>query len=73
MNNSPFSGIPVGRMVTAGAVLGVLGIVLFIILWTSFGSAGMSQLPRLLLSMCIPPAVIAVIVGVYVLFFRPKR
>jgi hypothetical protein len=34
------------------------------------GGAGVETFPRLILSLCIPPAVIALIVGAFILFAR---
>jgi len=48
-------------------ILSVLGIALFGGLWVVLGDAGMSAFPRLFISMCIPPALIALIVGGYFL------
>ncbi len=54
-----------------GAVLGVLAIILFIVLWIGLGQLGLAQAPRLFGAMCIPPAVIAGILGAYLLIVRP--
>lgn len=54
------------------AVLALLGILLFAILWQSLGAWGVANLPRLVISVCLPPAVIALIVGVYFLVFRAR-
>ena len=60
------------RALIAGAVLAGLGIALFAVLWTLLGSQGVNQAARLLLSLCIPPAVIAAVLGVYLLLTRPE-
>lgn len=67
---NPFGGLPVSRVVAAGAALAILGIALFIGMWVVLGNAGVDQAPRLFASMCVPPGVIALILGVYVLFSR---
>jgi lipopolysaccharide export LptBFGC system permease protein LptF len=56
----------------AVALLAVLGIGLFVLLWQGLGSAGVANAPRLLVSMCLPPAIIAIMVGVYFLAFRAR-
>lgn len=48
-----------------GVALAVFGIVAFVILWNVFGSAGWENAPRLLASLCLPPLLIAGIMGVY--------
>ena len=60
------------RIAVVGAVLALLGVALFLIIWVTMGSAGVEQLPRLVVSVCLPPAIIAAILGVYVLV-RPNR
>lgn len=67
---NPFDSSTVRRMVIAGAVLAVGGIILFVVLWLGLGSAGIQQFPRLILSMCIPPAIIALVLGGYFLVSR---
>ncbi len=59
------------RALLAGAALAVLGITLFIALWAALGSQGVDQTARLLLSLCIPPAVIAAALGGYFLLAQP--
>jgi hypothetical protein len=54
-----------------GAVLGVLAIVLFVILWVVLGQLGLEPLARLFGAICIPPAVIAGLMGAYILWARP--
>lgn len=49
----------------------MLGIGLFVLLWVVLGSLEVGQIARLLLSLCIPPAVIAAIVGAYFLLVQP--
>ncbi|MCA0453557.1 MAG: hypothetical protein LCI00_06255 [Chloroflexi bacterium] len=61
------------RAGVAGALLAVFGIVLFIVLWVLLGSAQVASLPRLFTSLCVPPAVIAAIIGAYILIKRPHK
>jgi lipopolysaccharide export LptBFGC system permease protein LptF len=58
------------RVALVGALLSVLGIGLFVLLWVVLGSAGVANAPRLFAAMCIPPLVIGVIVGAYALYMR---
>ena len=55
-----------------GLVLGVLAIILFVVLWLVLGSLNVSQFPRLMVSLCLPPAIIAALIGVYMLFGRSR-
>lgn len=48
-----------------GAVLAAGGVGLFLLLWNIF--SGMGELPRVVLSLCLPPAMMAVLVGGYFL------
>ena len=56
----------------AVALLVVGGIGLFVLLWQGMGAAGVANAPRLLVSICLPPAIVAIIVGVYFLVFRAR-
>lgn len=67
---NPFKGL--SRAGIAGAILGVVGIVLFLACWAALGQAGMQQLPRLLLSLCIPPLLIGIGILVYALISRSR-
>ena len=48
-------------------ILAILGIAIFIGVWVGLGDMGVSPFPRLFAAMCIPPAVISLIVGVFFL------
>ncbi len=69
---SPLNGSNLTRAGVAGAVLAVLAIVLFIVLWVVLGSFKMDAMARLFASLCIPPAILAGIMGVYILTRKPK-
>ncbi len=75
MSNSPppMNKSNLTRAGIAGIGLAILGIVLFIVLWVVLGSAQMGNFPRLFASLCVPPAVIAGIIGAYVLIKRPYK
>ncbi|MBE2269082.1 MAG: hypothetical protein IAE80_12695 [Anaerolinea sp.] len=73
MSNTPLNGNNLPRIAIAGAVLAVVGIGLFLLLWVLMGSMGVSSLPRLIVSLCIPPAIIAAIIGVYILVTRSRQ
>lgn len=58
------------RASIVGVALAIGGIILFVVLWVVLGNAGVDQFARLLMSMCIPPALMAALVGGYFLFGR---
>jgi hypothetical protein len=70
---SPLNRSSLTRALMAGAALAVLGIALFAGLWVVLGSQGVDQAARLLLSLCIPPAIIAALLGAYFLLAQPGR
>jgi lipopolysaccharide export LptBFGC system permease protein LptF len=61
------------RFLIGGAVLAIVGILSFVLLWVVFGAMGVANAPRLFVSMCIPPVIIGVIVGVYALIQSGKN
>ena len=69
---NPVNRKALSRASIVGAVLGVVGIILFVVLWVVFGQLGMTQIPRILLSLCVPPAILALLIGAYALYSRPR-
>lgn len=77
MENSPNPPNPVNRRALSrasifGAILGVAAIILFVVFWVVLGEMGVTQFARLFLALCVPPAIIAAIVGGYVLIAKPR-
>jgi hypothetical protein len=70
MGKSPVDEKTISRIGIAGAILGVLAIALFGVLWVILGEADISVLPRLVTSICVPPAAMAAILGIYLLIRR---
>jgi lipopolysaccharide export LptBFGC system permease protein LptF len=60
------------RASLAGLGLAIGAIVLFVILWIALGNARVDQFPRLIISLCVPPAFIALAVGIYFLLVQPR-
>ncbi len=60
------------RASIAGVILAVAGVIAFVILWIVLGNAGVDQFPRLIVSLCVPPALIAMLVGGYFLLIQPR-
>ncbi|PJF31599.1 MAG: hypothetical protein CUN52_02725 [Phototrophicales bacterium] len=63
----------ISRIGISGAILGAIIIGLFLLLWFVTGDMGMSSFPRLVISVCIPPTLIALIFGIYLLTTRPSH
>jgi hypothetical protein len=59
-------------VIFAGAGLAVVGIALFVGLWVILGNMEVAEFPRLILSLCIPPAIMALLLGGYILLVRPS-
>jgi uncharacterized RDD family membrane protein YckC len=59
------------RMVIAGALVGVVGIALFLGLWVLLGTIVESSFARVVLSICLPPIILATVFGMYYLVVRP--
>lgn len=70
MDNSPLQSKRLIRASVVGVGLAIVGILAFIGLWMLLGNAGMADAPRLFTSMCVPPLVIALILGGYALLRR---
>jgi hypothetical protein len=60
------------RAGAAGAILGIVGIGLFVLLWVVLGSAGVDTFMRLVIAVCVPPAVLALVMGIYFLVTRSR-
>ena len=61
------------RASVAGAIIGASAVITFIVLWIILGNWGMDQFARLVISVCIPPALIALIMGAYFLLIRSNH
>ncbi len=74
MSNSPnpVSRRALSRGVIIGAVMGGAAIILFVLLWIVLGGVGLSNIARILLSLCIPPAILAALMGIYILVWRSR-
>ena len=62
----------IARALIAGAVLAGFGIALFVLFYAVI-FANADDLARLLASLLLPPLVMGVLLGVYVLFFRKSK
>lgn len=52
--------------------LSVIGIVLFIVIYSVLTQNEVEPFPSLIAALCVPPAIIAVLIGFYILF-GPRR
>ena len=77
MDNTPNTPNPVNRRALSragifGAVLGITAIILFVVFWVVLGQTSLTVFARLFLALCLPPGIIAALVGGYVLIARPR-
>ncbi|HEX2907899.1 MAG TPA: hypothetical protein VHO69_13605 [Phototrophicaceae bacterium] len=73
MNNNPLNRKALSRASILGVSLGVGAIVLFMVLWLVLGQLEVEKFTRLFIALCLPPAAIAGILGVYLLVVRPAN
>ncbi len=66
----PFSKETLSRASAVGISLGIGGVLLFVVLWAVLGSFGVEQIPRLLIALCLPLAIMAGAIGGYLLLAR---
>lgn len=69
-NPNPLNRQSLSRASIAGLGLAIGGIVLFFVLYIVLGNMGVDALARVIVALCVPPAVMASIVGGYFLL-RP--
>jgi len=69
---NPLDKQTISRMGIAGAALGILAIALFAGLWFGLGTTSLDVFPRLVISICVPPAIMAALLGGYILVKRPS-
>lgn len=67
MNQSPLNKQNFTRVQLAAGGLAVVLIVGFIVVWQVLGNAGFEPAARLIGSLCLPPALITLVMGVVVL------
>lgn len=70
---NPLNQQNLSRATLIAIALAVAGIIFFIALWIVLGTTGVDQVTRLLLSLCLPPGLIAIIIGGYFLLVQPKK
>ena len=69
MNENPLDKQRLTRAAIVGLLLAIGGIVLFIVLWMLLNS--LDQFPRLIIALCVPPAAITLVIGIYFLLIQP--
>jgi len=55
-----------------GLLLAGGGVGLFVLIWVVLGSAGVDNFARLMVALCVPPALIALGVGLFFLATRSR-
>ena len=68
---NPLNKQNLSKATLIAAVMAVGGIALFFVIWMAL--ADLNQFARLMLAMCVPPGVMAALVGGYLLLVQPKR
>lgn len=68
----PINGSTLTRMGLAGAIIGIVLIGSFALLWMVLGAAEVDVFPRLVVAVCAPPGITAALVGTW-LIFRQNR
>lgn len=58
------------RIVLSGAVIGALGIGLFLGSWILLGNLGVDDLARIVVSVCLPPGILTIVIMTYILVTR---
>ncbi len=54
------SDFPVGRVVASGTLIAVGALIIFGLLWFGLGAINAAPLARLAVSICVPPALMAI-------------
>jgi hypothetical protein len=70
---NPIDKKSISRIGLIGAVLGTVTIGLFLLLWFVLGNMGMSDFPRIVASVCVPPTLLSLLFGIYFLTTRPSN
>ena len=69
-NPSPLNKQSLSKATIAGSVMAVGGIILFLILYAALTNAGADPVQRVVVALCVPPMLMALLVGGYFLFGR---
>lgn len=67
MGQDPLDRKRISRIGIAGAVIGVVAVAMFMGLWIVLGNANVDDFPRLVISVCVPPAIMTAIIGAFIL------
>lgn len=71
--NPNFDGKAASRVGLIGAIIGIVAIGLFMGLWILLGNANVNDFPRLIISVCVPPALMTAFLGAYILITGGKE
>jgi hypothetical protein len=69
---SPLNKRSITRASIIGSVMAVGGIILFLILYAAMTSAGADPVQRVVVALCVPPMLMALLMGGYFFFGRRK-
>jgi len=63
---------PILKTLIPASILGIVAIGLFLLIYSVLSQNDVGQFPSLVIALCVPPAIIAVLLGLYILF-GPNR
>ncbi|MCB9456753.1 MAG: hypothetical protein H6671_12265 [Anaerolineaceae bacterium] len=66
----PLNSKNLSRATIIATGMGIIGIVLFVVLWALLSQTDLDAIARLIIAFCVPPALMAAGVGAYMLL-RP--
>ncbi len=70
--NNPVNKESLSKASIAGIGMAVGGIILFLVLYVVLTNAGADALTRVVIALCVPPALMAALVGGYFLIKQPQ-
>lgn len=73
MSKTPNTLNSISKASAAGVLLAAAAIGLFVLLYTLLGNAGVDQFPALVVSLCAPPGILALLIGIYLLVVAPQH
>jgi hypothetical protein len=72
-NTGPVIKQGLSKATVIGAVMAVGGIVLFMVLYLVLGNMGVQASMRILIALCVPPIIMAVLIGGYFVLFSAQK
>jgi hypothetical protein len=70
---NPIDSKVLSRIGLTGLIIAVLGIGLFLGLWIGLEGTGVNDFARLIISLCVPPALMSLAIGGWMLLIQGRR